>query len=99
MVKLGSWAAARHQRYVKFVGRVQKYIATIVLAEKEERSKRKKVEKVEKGYDPECWVETNGRIRNKAEESCMFVKVQMPPPKRGFHKWAKHGKMYKDVQR
>ena len=48
LVKLGSWAAARHQRYVKFVGRVQKYIATIVLAEKEERSKRKQVEKVEK---------------------------------------------------
>ena len=42
LVRLGEWAAERHKRYVKFIGRVQKFIATIVLAEKEERDKRKK---------------------------------------------------------
>ena len=38
-------------------------------------------------------------IQNDAEKQCTFVKLEMPPPKRGFHTWAKHSRMYTDVHR
>ena len=55
LVRLGEWIAARHKKYIEFVGRVQKYIATIILAEKQEREKRKQQVKLIDGYDANKW--------------------------------------------
>ena len=38
-VRLGQWLAERHNRYINFMGRIQKMIAAVTLAEKEARKK------------------------------------------------------------
>ena len=40
LVKLAGWIASRHDRYAKFIRRVQKLIVGVLMAEKEERAKR-----------------------------------------------------------
>ena len=55
LVCLAEWMANRHARYGKLMRRIQKFIAGILMAEKEERKKDKQVEKALLGYDP-----TNG---------------------------------------
>ena len=37
LIRLGQWAAERHDKYVALMRRFQKFIATMTIAEKEER--------------------------------------------------------------
>jgi len=52
-VKLASWIAERHDKYGSFIKRVQKFIAGVLIAEKERRAKDKQVSKAVLGYDPD----------------------------------------------
>ena len=63
--------ADRHDKYGSFIKRVQKFIADVLIAEKERRAKDKQVSKVVLGYDPDKWA-----IRT----------MEMPPPIKGKHK-------------
>ena len=45
LVKPGKWLETRYQKYRKLIGRVQKMIAGVVMAEKEERKKDHAVHK------------------------------------------------------
>ena len=54
-VKLGEWLAERHSCYVYFMGRVQKMIAAVTLAEKELRKHAAECQKAVLGYDPTKW--------------------------------------------
>ena len=56
LVRLGEWLAKRHQTYIKFMAKIQKVIAAVTIAEKEERSKRKATQKQTLGYDPRSMV-------------------------------------------
>ena len=65
---MGDWLAARHDKYNTFMKRVQKMIATITLAEKEEREKDKQIRKAMLGYDPDVWLKADAQIRDKEQE-------------------------------
>ena len=63
LVKLGKWCEKRHDSYSKLMCRVQKMIAGVVMAEKEERKKDHDVQKALLGYDPEKLLKTDAEIR------------------------------------
>ena len=53
LVKLGAWLSKRHDSYSNLMKRIQQMIATITMAEKEERKEKQEVQKAIDGYDPE----------------------------------------------
>ena len=80
-------------------GRIQEMIATITIAEKEERSKGKKVNKILLGYDPDVWRETDMQIRDSEQNLQEFHKLNMSPPVKGKHKFSHCDVQYKDIHR
>ena len=99
LVRLGKWLADRHQKYMTFMARVQKVMAAVTIAEKQERTKRKASQKQTLGYDPDVWMHTDPRIRNDDEEGCVFQKLDLPTPLRGKHRFSHVAHMYKDIHK
>ena len=64
LVELASWFADRHDTYGSFMKRVHKFIAGVLIAEKERRAKDKQVCKIVLGYDPDKWAKTEVNIRS-----------------------------------
>ena len=82
-VKLASWIAERHDKYGSFIKRVQKFIAGVLIAEKERRAKDKQVSKVVLGYDPDKWVQTDVNIRSEDQNEVDYKMLEMPRPSKG----------------
>ena len=79
------------------MGRIQKVMAAVTIAEKEERSKDKKVQKALLGYDPEVWMETTCELRTEDETKTDYVTLEMPPPINGKHKYRFCQRLYLDI--
>ena len=71
-VRLGQWLAERHNRYINFMGRIQKMIAAVTLVEKEARTKTLECDKAVFGYDPTKWQQTDAIIRSHDEQEYTF---------------------------
>ena len=99
LVVLGKWLAKRHDGYVQFMKRIQKMIATITKAEKEERSKQNCIDKATLGYDPLKWIKSQMQLRDKEQEQCSYINIRMPPPVKGIHKFTYCHGLYKDIHR
>jgi hypothetical protein len=97
LVKLADWLAKRHDRYTNLMNRIQKMIATITIAEKEERKKKLQVEKIIKGYDTEKWVETDVQIRDEEQNNQDYEKITLPPLIKGKHKFTFCQNMYSEI--
>ena len=97
--KLGLWLANRHSRYVNFMRRIQQMIAAVTLAEKDARRKAHGCDKALLGYDPKKWQKTDARIRNKEEEDYIYVKLKMPPPVMGVHRFSYCKGLYLDIHK
>ena len=82
-VKLTSWIVERHDKYGSFIKRVQKFIAGVLIAEKERRAKDKQVSNVVLGYDPDKWVQTNVDIRIEDQNEVAYKMLEMPRPSKG----------------
>ena len=50
-IAVAEWLQARHNRYCKFMSRVQGVITAVLKAEREEREKRRHASKIIQGYD------------------------------------------------
>ena len=98
-VVLGKWLGKRHNDYCKLMAKIHKMIARVTLAEKEERAKDKQVQKALLGYDPEVWMETAMEIRSEDRASTTYEKLDMPPPRRGKHKFHYCDQLYRDIHR
>ena len=83
LVKLADWTAKRYIKYRKFMIRIQRFIATVLSAEKEERAKGKQVDKMTRGYDPDKWINSNVRIRREDRASTEYTLLNLPPPNKG----------------
>ena len=99
LVRLAEWLAEKHNRYVHFMGRIQKVIAAVTLAEKEARKNASECEKAVLGYDPAKWQRTDAAIRNHNEQEYDFGKLRMPPPVLGLHRYTHCKGQYSDVHR
>ena len=77
--------------------RAQRFIAAVISAEKEERVKAKKVDKITLGYDPEKWIKRDAEIRNEDRLSTDYVKIDLPPPHKGKHRFTSCQRMYEEV--
>ena len=97
LVELGIWLADRHDAYIKFMKRIQKMIAGITKAEKEERAKRNKVRKALLGYDLATWIRTEGKIRNGEGTMQGYQTIELPEVVTGRHKYQHCQRMYTDV--
>ena len=97
LVKLGVWLAKRHDRYASFMKRVHKMIATITIAEKQERAKDKEIQRMLIGYDPEKWLKTNAQLRDDEQNQQVFNKLDMPPAIRGKHIYSRCQNLYGDI--
>ena len=64
LVKLGKWLEAKQKRYRKLIARVQKMIAAVTLAEKEERKKVHTIQKALHGYDPLKGMKADAEVRD-----------------------------------
>ena len=78
-MKLTDWIAKRHDRYAKFMIRIQRFIAAILGAEKEERKKDKQVNKALIGHDPEKWLKSSVKIRKEEQHDHTYTKLDLPP--------------------
>ena len=87
LVKLGSWLAGKHEEYIKPMERIQKVIAAVMIAEKQERTKRRQVDKATLGYDPKLWIKANAHIGNSDESHVDFQSIKLPPPVHGKHRF------------
>lgn len=99
LVKLASWIANRHYKYGAFIRRVQKFIADVLIAEKEKRAKDKQVSKAVLGYDPDKWIRTGINIRSEVQNDINYKKLEMPPAIKGKHKDSYCQTLYEDVHR
>ena len=97
LVKLGVWLAKRHDRYASFMKRVHKMIATITIAEKQERAKDKEIQRMLIGYDPEKWLKTNAQLRDDEQNQQAFNKLDMPAAIIGKHKYSRCQQLYEDI--
>lgn len=77
--------------------RLQRFVAQITLAEKEERERRKKVQKLILGYNPDLWKITDIRIRNYVEDDCNFQPIHLPNPLQGKHKFSNCNGLYLSI--
>ena len=96
-VVLGKWLEQRHKDYCEIMGRIQKVVAAVTIAEKEERSRGQQIQKALLGYDPEVWMETNCELRTEDETKTEYVTLEMPPPINGKHKYRFCQIMYFDI--
>ena len=99
LVKLGQWLAERHSRYVCFMRRVQKMIVAVTSAEKDARKKAHECNKAVLGYDPTKWLKTDAKIRRKGEEQYTYIKLKMPPPAIGVHRYTYCRNLYRDIHK
>ena len=97
LTTLAAWIAKRHKEYKKFLGRIQRMIAAVTKAEKEERIQARKVQKIVCGYDPTKWIESSNHIRDINQESSTFTKLKLPPKVVGKHKYSKWRQQYHDI--
>ena len=97
LTKLGKWMADRHTAYIKFIRRVQRMIAAVTKAEKEERMKARAIQKAIRGYDPTKWMETYAKIRDVDQNQTSFIHISLPPPIIGKHKYSKWKQQYHDI--
>ena len=97
LVKLAGWIASRHDRYAKFIRRVQKLIVGVLMVEKEERAKKKGVAAATIGYDPEKWLKSNATIRTEDAQDTTYVKLKMPPAIRGHHRFSDCQGLYQSI--
>ena len=77
--------------------RMHRYIAGIILIEKEERKKKQTADKVTMGYDPTKWLKSNGAIRSENQEALTYHKLIMPPAVTGRHRFGFCQQLYEHV--
>lgn len=99
MVKLASWLAEKHARYVKQMGRMQTMSANVLIVEKNQRQAAHAARKLLLGYDPEKWLDADLEIRNEGEGGCTFKAIQLPPPLKGKHKYGLVRALYNDIHK
>ena len=99
LVRLGEWLHNRHSKYIEFMRRVQKMLATVTIVEKEERAKRRKVNQVLIGYNPDAWAKTDAQIRNRQEDEVTFYNILLPKPLEGKHRFSDKAGLYRSIHR
>ena len=97
LVKLGKWFEKRHAGYRKLMVRVQRMIAGVTIAEKEERKKYHTVQKALLGYDPEKFLKTDAEIRDEDQEQQEYQRIAMIPPTKGKHRFSHCQAFYEEV--
>jgi len=97
LVKLGKWCEKRHDDYRRLMCRVQRMIAGVVKAEKEERKKDHDIQKTLLGYDPEKWVKADAEIRAEELEEEDYQCISLVPPTKGKHRFAHCQVLYEEV--
>ena len=97
LVTLAKWIAERHQSYIRFMRRIQHFVAAVLTAVKEIRANKNKTAKSILGYDPTKWIKTSPKIRNGGEESATFGKLEMARPAGGQHRFMFCDGLYLDI--
>ena len=97
LVKFAKWLAQRHDKYGKLMRRIRKFIAGMMLAEKDEREKEKAVNKSVLGYDPDTWIKTKAHIKYEDLVDDAYEKLKLPPVVKGKHKYAYCQDLYEDI--
>ena len=91
---MASKAGRRIDEYGKLMNRIQKMIATITIAETNERAKDKSVNNILLGYDPDVWRSTDMQIRDGEQNLQVFQNLNLPPPIKDKRKHSHCQKMY-----
>ena len=97
LVTLAKWTADRHQSYIRFMRRIQHFVAAVLKAEKDIRANRNKTNKSMLGYDPMKWIKTNPKIRNGGDGRRRHVRLEMARPARGQHRFKYCDGLYLDI--
>ena len=74
-------------------------IVAVTIAEKDARKKAHECDKAVLGYDPKKWQRTDAKIRNEGEEHYTYVKLKMPPPTIGVHRFTCYKGLYRDIHK
>ena len=77
--------------------RIQKVIAKVTIAEKEERAKEKIIQTNILGFDPEVWMGSSLKIRSENFEQTTYHSLNLPPPKQGRRKYHSCKQAYLDI--